>query len=71
MIVLNQSDRLTIDETIAELKTHLLKKLGKNRMPWCYYIEESLPRNTAGKYQRKLIKDKLNEHIQSHSKRYF
>ena len=71
MIVLNQSDSLTIDETIAELKTHLLKKLGKNRMPWCYYIEESLPRNTAGKFQRQLIKNMLNEHIKSHSKRYF
>jgi len=71
MIVLNQSDWLTIDETIAALKTHLLKKLGKNRMPWCYYIEESLPRNTAGKFQRQLIKNMLNEHIKSHSKRYF
>jgi long-chain acyl-CoA synthetase len=71
LIVLKNSNRLTIDETIADLKKHLLKKLGKNRMPWCYYVEESLPRNTAGKLQRQLIKNKLNEYIQSHSKRYF
>jgi acyl-coenzyme A synthetase/AMP-(fatty) acid ligase len=71
MIVLENSNKLTIEETIADLKKHLLKKLGKNRMPWCYYIEERLPRNTAGKLQRQIIKTKLNEHIQSNSKRYF
>ena len=71
MIVLKSNNRLTPEETITDLKTHLLKKLGKNRMPWCYYIEESLPRNTAGKLQRQIIKIKLNEYIQSHSKRYF
>ena len=71
MIVLKKSIYLTPEETIADLKKHLLKKLGKNRMPWCYYIEESLPRNTAGKLQRQIIKNKLDERIQSHSKRYF
>jgi long-chain acyl-CoA synthetase len=71
MIVLKKSITLTLDETIADLKKHLLKKLGKNRMPWCYYIEESLPRNTAGKLQRQIIKNMLNERIQSNSKRYF
>ena len=70
LIVLKKSNSLSIDDTIADLKTHLLEKLGKNRMPWCYYLEESLPRNTAGKYQRQLIKNKLTENIQSHSKRY-
>jgi long-subunit acyl-CoA synthetase (AMP-forming) len=71
LIVPGNSNKLTIEETIADLKKHLLKKLGKNRMPWCYYIEERLPRNTAGKLQRQIIKTKLNEHIQSNSKRYF
>ena len=71
LIVLKNSNRLTIVETIADIKKYLLEKLGKNRMPWCYYIEESLPRNTAGKLQRQIIKNKLDEHIQSHSKRYF
>lgn len=71
MIVLKKNITLTPDETIADLKKHLLKKLGKNRMPWCYYIEESLPRNTAGKLQRQIIKKMLNERIQTNSKRYF
>jgi acyl-coenzyme A synthetase/AMP-(fatty) acid ligase len=71
LIVLKSNNSLTPDEAIADLKKHLLKKLGKNRMPWCYYIEESLPRNTAGKLQRQIIKNKLDEHIQSNSKRYF
>ncbi len=71
MIVLKSDNSLTPEETIADLKNHLLNKLGKNRMPWCYYIEEKLPRNTAGKLQRQIIKNKLDEHIQSNSKRYF
>ena len=71
MIVLKSDNSLTPEETIADLKKHLLKKLGKNRMPWCYYIEERLPRNTAGKLQRQIIKNKLDEYNQSNSKRYF
>jgi acyl-coenzyme A synthetase/AMP-(fatty) acid ligase len=71
MIVMKSNTSLTPEETIADLKKHLLKKLGKNRMPWCYYIEERLPRNTAGKLQRQIIKNKLDEHIRSNSKRYF
>lgn len=71
IVVLKNDNALTPEETIADLKKHLLKKLGKNRMPWCYCIEERLPRNTAGKLQRQIIKSKLDEHIQSNSKRYF
>jgi len=71
MIVLKNSNILTSEESIADLKKHLLKKLGKNRMPWCYYIEEKLPRNTAGKLQRQIIKNKVDEYIRSNSKRYF
>lgn len=64
------SDSIKQDST-AEIKKHLIDKVGKTRMPWCYYFEESLPRNTMGKIQRHLLKEKLHEYIQSNRKRYF
>lgn len=70
-IVLETDVSISIQHTTNEIKMYLVEKLGKNRMPWCYYFEESLPRSTTGKIQRQLLKDKLNGYIQSHRQRYF
>ena len=70
-IVLETDASVSIQHTTNDIKIYLIEKLGKNRVPWCYYFEESLPRNTSGKIQRQLLKDKLNGYIQSNRQRYF
>ena len=70
-VVLKDYKNPDIQNITIDLKKHLLEKLGKNRMPWCYYFEEYLPRNTSGKIQRQLLKDKLHGYIQSHRTGYF
>jgi acyl-coenzyme A synthetase/AMP-(fatty) acid ligase len=45
--------------------------VGVNRAPWCYYIEEELPRNTMGKIERQKLTKKLHVHIESERTRYF
>jgi len=70
-IVLVNGDTHDYATTVKEIKKYLADKLGKNRVPWCYYIEEQLPRSSTGKIQRQTIKDKLHEYIGTNRKRYF
>ena len=56
---------------IQDLKDHMYKVVGKNRSPWCYFIEEDLPRNTFGKVERQKLTEKLYAVIQSEHTRYF
>ena len=70
-IVLNENQPNNVTDLIKELKNYLINKLGKNRIPWCYYIEKSLPHNSSGKIQRQKLNEKLNEYLKSHRERYF
>jgi acyl-coenzyme A synthetase/AMP-(fatty) acid ligase len=70
-VVLKPGIEMELQSATNEIKRYLLEKLGKNRMPWCYYFETSLPRGTSGKVQRQFIKQKLHEYFQSNCKKYF
>jgi len=70
-IVLHGETTQTPQNITNEIKKYLTEKVGKNRAPWCYYFEETLPRNTSGKIQRQDIKEKLHGYIQLHHKGYF
>ncbi len=58
-------------ELISDIKKFLEVKVGKNRMPWCFYIEEQLPRSTAGKIQRKQLSELLNGYLQANRTGHF
>ncbi|NLX29021.1 MAG: acyl--CoA ligase [Bacteroidales bacterium] len=58
-------------QIINDIRGYMAQKVGKNRMPWCYYLEEQLPRSTAGKIQRQLLNEKLNGYIKEHRTGYF
>ena len=70
-IVLQNDSKTDYQNTTDDIKKHLAEKAGRNRIPWCYYYEENLPRNTSGKIQRQLLKEKLHGYIQSHRTGYF
>jgi acyl-coenzyme A synthetase/AMP-(fatty) acid ligase len=70
LIVLNDMND-EINATISSIKKHMHHVVGKFRSPWCYYIENELPRNTSGKIQREKLKNRLDGYIQSGYKRYF
>ena len=70
-IVLKDNAGIPVKEVTTVLKKHLIGKIGKNRMPWCYYYEENLPRSSGGKVQRQILKERLNGYIQSGHKGNF
>jgi acyl-coenzyme A synthetase/AMP-(fatty) acid ligase len=56
---------------IAEVRRHMDERVGKNRAPWFYCIEESLPRNSSGKVQRHQLKEKMHACLRSgHPRNY-
>jgi acyl-coenzyme A synthetase/AMP-(fatty) acid ligase len=59
------------ENAITLIKKQLIETIGKNRMPWCYYIEDELPRSTSGKIQRQTLNILLNEYIERNHTRYF
>jgi acyl-coenzyme A synthetase/AMP-(fatty) acid ligase len=70
-VVIQGESNHPMQDIIDQIRKYLIGKVGKHRAPWCYYPEESLPRNSAGKIQRQIIKEKLHGYIQSHRKGYF
>ncbi len=70
-VVAEQMDEMQEKEFIDMLKLHMTETLGKNRVPWCYYIKEKLPRNTLGKVERQKLSENLHALIQSEHTRYF
>jgi acyl-coenzyme A synthetase/AMP-(fatty) acid ligase len=58
-------------DMVLEVKSHMDGEVGKNRAPWFYYVEKSLPRNSTGKVQRRELIEKLRGYQQSGHTRYF
>ncbi|MFH1156944.1 MAG: class I adenylate-forming enzyme family protein [Pseudomonadota bacterium] len=56
---------------IDHLKKNLIDLLGKNRVPWFYYIETRLPRITTGKINRQALKERLDDNLRLQRRRYF
>jgi acyl-coenzyme A synthetase/AMP-(fatty) acid ligase len=56
---------------IKDVKRHMDNRVGKNRAPWFYYIEETLPRNSMGKVQRQQLTEKLHAYLRSGHTRYY
>ncbi|MEI6575297.1 MAG: class I adenylate-forming enzyme family protein [Bacteroidota bacterium] len=70
-VVIQDDLELTLQELTNRIRLALTEKLGKNRLPWCYYYIDSFPRNSSGKILRPELKEILNGFIESHRKGYF
>jgi acyl-coenzyme A synthetase/AMP-(fatty) acid ligase len=58
-------------DLIGKVRLHMDDRVGKNRSPWIYYIEEILPRNSQGKVQRRQLTEKLHDCMRSGHPRYY
>lgn len=70
-IVVSGSPYSDTQDLVHDIKKFLVEKVGRNRMPWRFFLEEKLPRSTAGKIQRQQLVDILHEYLQSHRTGYF